>query len=1132
MFRRLIVTLSCAAALSAVLPAWSAGTSKHATEPVPARAENLTRYVDVRADRLSAPNAAATTAVARLARAVRDLRVTWNGRTGTVKVVESSAGTLTGPSRAPAERIARDWIAGHRDLFGLAPGAELKLARNASLPGTGLRPLVFRQHYGAIPTFNGGSIGVNVMADGRIVSVWGDTGPTGRLASKPRISAADALRSAARFEGARIDPVLRGQRSGGDRLAIFAPGAGPYPNNVRLVAFPTASGPRLAWRVFYAKAGEEMLVTVVDATTGKVLTRTNQVQHEGETGLVVENYPGAPRGGTQVEVSFDGDPAASPRGWVGFPTASGQTIPSITTAGNNIFAFTDWLWPKLGGAGLAALQLIQLNPIPDSMPIAADGSFDFPFENNWGKDCTPILIEAPGGDPVLVENPNYVKDREASVTNLFFLLNRMHDLSFRLGFDEAMGNFQQHNFAKGGKEFDAVRGMAMASVAVSSLNNAFMFTPGDGGEPTQFLDPNQPDRIASYIPPFTGIFMTRPETGWEAPCGDLDMEASTVWHEYTHGITNRTVGDPNTADGLNGQQSGAMGEAWSDWFATHFLQVLDLDPRDVVGGGVDGNLVTGYRNYRLDANPKTYADYGYGLRGPEVHNDGEIWTATLWDLREALVAKYGRRGGEERAGHLVYDALALSASAPTFLTMRDSILAADKARYASANRAMIWRVFAKRGMGVSAKTKDASDNHPVPGFDVPGANTTVSGVVTDADGGTIAAKIVIGTAEGVVNPVVVTKSDGKFSIKLAAGTYPLTVSAPGYGFQRFGTLTVGASGTIVRSLVLAKNLASAGYGAKVISGIEGSGLALIDGLESSRQTVAVGTPVVIQLAGTGPATLSAVSVSPRVRGATVIPTDFSVEVSLDAKTWRRVGRSGVRKGTPFTIADRYNRLLAAARGIKARFVRVTVLQTTGSDSSALAEVQVFGSAPGVVPVAMAGSAPFVEQADVTLANPGADTASITLAAWQAACAKPVSPIQGLDSYMVEFPEAVAAGLHEMKITNAGGTATDLDVYFYGADCTTVTGAIATGAADESGLIPAGTRWAQITLFAGTTDGFEVKATSTLEAVRGPTKVGGVKITNPAPRPDLPATGVGETVMPALLFLAGALLLRRIVSARS
>ena len=48
-------------------------------------------------------------------------------------------------------------------------------------------------------------------------------------------------------------------------------------------------------------------------------------------------------------------------------------------------------------------------------------------------------------------------------------------------------------------------------------------------------------------------------------------EADVVYHEYTHGLSNRLVVDANGVSTLGGIQAGAMGEAWSDWYATDFL---------------------------------------------------------------------------------------------------------------------------------------------------------------------------------------------------------------------------------------------------------------------------------------------------------------------------------------------------------------------------------------------------------------------------------------------------------------------------------------------------------------------------------------------------------------------------------
>ncbi len=51
-------------------------------------------------------------------------------------------------------------------------------------------------------------------------------------------------------------------------------------------------------------------------------------------------------------------------------------------------------------------------------------------------------------------------------------------------------------------------------------------------------------------------------------CGD---EADVVYHEYTHGLSNRLVVDANGNSTLGNIQAGSMGEAWSDWYAMDFL---------------------------------------------------------------------------------------------------------------------------------------------------------------------------------------------------------------------------------------------------------------------------------------------------------------------------------------------------------------------------------------------------------------------------------------------------------------------------------------------------------------------------------------------------------------------------------
>lgn len=61
-----------------------------------------------------------------------------------------------------------------------------------------------------------------------------------------------------------------------------------------------------------------------------------------------------------------------------------------------------------------------------------------------------------------------------TVTQLFYTSNMVHDLFYRYGFDEVSGNFQQHNFGRGGRQGDAVIANAQDG---SGFNNANFMTP-------------------------------------------------------------------------------------------------------------------------------------------------------------------------------------------------------------------------------------------------------------------------------------------------------------------------------------------------------------------------------------------------------------------------------------------------------------------------------------------------------------------------------------------------------------------------------------------------------------------------------------------------------------------------------
>lgn len=303
---------------------------------------------------------------------------------------------------------------------------------------------------------------------------------------------------------------------------------------------------------------------------------------------------------------------------------------------------------------------ISSDGLRDGRAAAADQIFDFPFSD----------AEPPG-----------LATAAAGVTNAFYFANVIHDFLYELGFTETDGNFQVDNFGRGGDGGDPFR---ISVQSDDALFNAFARTLPDG----------ESGRIDLGV-----FFLDFGETRDTAVDGDV------VIHEYVHGVSNRLVGGPDVVDCLFREQPGAVGEAISDYFP---ISLYD-DP--VVGEYVTGDTERGARRASYAANPRTLADLGDPAF--EVHDDGEILAAALWDLRERL--------GASVTDQLVVDALKLSSCAPTFLDFRDALLTADN----GANEDVIWEVFAARGMGSSARirTSDDSPNYTVlfdAGFDAPG----------------------------------------------------------------------------------------------------------------------------------------------------------------------------------------------------------------------------------------------------------------------------------------------------------------------------------------------------------------------------------------------------------------------------
>ncbi len=256
---------------------------------------------------------------------------------------------------------------------------------------------------------------------------------------------------------------------------------------------------------------------------------------------------------------------------------------------------------------------------------------------------------------------------------------------------------------------------------------------------------------------------------------DSDFDNGIISHEYGHGISNRLTGGPANTNCLTNQEQ--MGEGWSDFFAlvmTHKSGDKGTDQHGIgtyaIDEAIDGG---GIRNYpystSLTINPVTYKD----IQTFSVpHGVGSVWCSMLWDLYWDMIAKHGYdnniytgKGGNNMAMKLVIDGMKLQPCNPGFEDGRNAILLADKLNNSGANQDIIWKAFARRGLGYGASQgsnnsrSDGTESFVVPKFDLPTITKTALAETINKD--TLAYKIVLKN----INPMAVYQITFKDTLK-------------------------------------------------------------------------------------------------------------------------------------------------------------------------------------------------------------------------------------------------------------------------------------------------------------------------------------------------------------------------------
>ncbi|HRI61652.1 MAG TPA: M36 family metallopeptidase, partial [Saprospiraceae bacterium] len=444
----------------------------------------------------------------------------------------------------------------------------------------GITHVWVQQQYQGIPLFNG-LFGLHVKPDGSVLTVGHRF--VRDLASKinttiPSLSAAKAVEMAFANLGFTGFPVPSLRQKINERNFIFEGGA----VSTRDIAVSACyelrqdGSVRLAWTLVIAQANTSDIWTMrVDAQTGAILSKynrtvsceTGQAHSAGELcsdeAPAPVSDPGAqnadftaaesynvfalptesPSFGSRQIVVNPADPAASPFGWHDINGAAGAEY--TYTRGNNVYAFDDR----------------DNNNQPPATPFPNAGaslSFNYPFN----PDAEPL------------DNLN------AAITNLFYMNNKMHDITYRYGFDEMAGNFQTNNYGNGGAGDDAVQANAIDGYAASSqkVNNADFSTDPDGYDARmqmfvwtrggQSLTVNSPAPVA-------GVYTTSGTQSWGADITDVPVTGQVVIADDGTGtalgcdpLVNNLTGKVAMIDrgdcqfgvkALNAQNAGAIG---------------------------------------------------------------------------------------------------------------------------------------------------------------------------------------------------------------------------------------------------------------------------------------------------------------------------------------------------------------------------------------------------------------------------------------------------------------------------------------------------------------------------------------------------------------------------------------------
>jgi hypothetical protein len=643
----------------------------------------------------------------------QQLSVRWNNFAGTPDALTNFH---TPPSAATPEATARAFVNSNSTLFGVSADSLALVSQQEALGGYLLR---FQQKVNGVDVAGGG-LGFLMNSQKQIRMIMGSTfrdvsinGSTALDAAAATNAATQALAQYAASVPAAAEQL---QAPAYDELAKQLAPALRAP---RLNVYPTADGYRLAWNVItFSRNPFGLFVSQIDAATGEVIARENLVRAQTTEVLpyTADIYPNHPKLKNPDTGELALDAAGEPDG-LKRVQLRGYNPGTNLTGANGLLS---------GPHALIKNVLAVQQPFPQ----ATAGTFHF-RQNNAPLEAQPNEADD------FAEPAEHIDD-----VNIFFFINylleyvddvhrRDDTVNNRIGtgsFPDTYPNYDRplvglphfpNDCGQAGlggpcdtSSADALKG------TVLGLDNAFSLPV------VETVDtPVGPQKIVVNPTVY----------GHGYAFNDLGKDGAVCYHEGMHSISTPIAGLEGAPEGS------ALNEAQADLWAYTITDAEAIGEYVAAGAGIRKEFRDAGRDpdslawIRSVHSTIKYSQLGSrGAAGAfEEHRDGEIFVATMWDLRYLMTNAWPQKqfyrpafidgkptrqislGQEMWERDFLGSLYILGLTSPdTFVKARDAMIMADRILYPSdatdleapgQHEALIWQVYAAHEIGLNAQ---------------------------------------------------------------------------------------------------------------------------------------------------------------------------------------------------------------------------------------------------------------------------------------------------------------------------------------------------------------------------------------------------------------------------------------------